>query len=138
MTEKETKMILAILRQNYKNAKIENPAAEVQSWMMHFGQYPVQIVRIASEWHMDRSSFWPTLADIKKLIPRAEVYAQHINNNEEPRKVLEASDKAKVTAIPDGMTEDEFIDRFIEEQIEWEKEMWGDDDSVEGFLPYEK
>ena len=53
MTEKETKMILAILRQNYKNAKIEDPQAEVQLWLKNFGKYPVQIVRIAVEWHME-------------------------------------------------------------------------------------
>ena len=51
---------------------------------------------------------------------------------------LEAPAQAKVTAIPDGMSEDEFIDKFIEAQIEWEKEMWGDDDPTAGFLPYEQ
>ena len=138
MTEKETKMILAILRQNYKNAKIENPAAEVQLWLQNFGGYPVHIIRIAAEWHMEQSDFWPTTAAITKLIPRAEIYAQFLEKNEKPENALEAPGKAKVTAIPDGMSEDEFIDKFLEAQVEWERDMFGDDDDLAGFLPYEK
>ena len=140
MTEKETKMILAILRQNYKNAKIEDPQAEVQLWLKNFGKYPVQIVRIAVEWHMKDSEFWPTTSAMNKLLPRAEIYAEWLKNNEKPANALEAPAQAKVTAIPDGMSEDEFIDKFIGAQIEWEKEMWPDDDNdaTAGFLPYEK
>jgi len=141
MTEKETMMILAILKQNYKNAKIEDPKAEVNMWLAELGQYPADVVKVATQFHIARSDFWPTIEAIKKLIPRAQTLVQFEKANSEPQKKLEAPKRAKVTAIPDGMTEDEWLDAIIQDQIDLETEMYGDDNddnNTAGFLPYEK
>ena len=141
MTEQEAKMILAILKQNYKNAKIEDPKAEVAMWLTELGQYPADVVKVAAQFHIARSDFWPTIEAIKKLIPRAEILVQFEKNNmKPPTKQIEAPKRAKVTAIPDGMSEEEFLDSIIQSQIELETEMYGDDDNDDtaGFLPYEK
>lgn len=139
MTDKETKMILAILRQNYKNAKIEDPIAELNMWMVNFGSYPFQVIRAAVDLHMSYSEFWPTKASIMKLIPRARILIENEKFNSEPPKALEAPSKrrADIMAIPDGMSEEEFLDSIIQAQIDLETEMYGNDE-IAGFLPYEK
>jgi len=140
MTEKEMMMILAILQQNYKNAKIEDPQAEYQLWLKDLGGYPYEVVKVAVNFYMSTSNFWPTTAAIIKWIPRAEILVQFEKNNAEPPKnAIEAPKKAKVTAIPDGMSEKEFLDAIIQDQIDLETAMYGDDnDDTAGFLPYEK
>lgn len=134
MTEQETKMILALMRQNYKNAKIDDPAAEVALWLSEFGEYPAVVIKTAVEFYMSgsakRSDFWPTTASIKRMIPRAENYIQFVEKNR-PRPELIDPDKQK--------KEDEHINAIIESQIELEREIYGDDDDVlKNFLPYEK
>lgn len=140
MTEKEMMMILAILQQNYKNAKIEDPQAEYQLWLKDLGGYPYEVVKVAVNFYMSTSNFWPTTSAIIKWIPRAEILVQFEKNNAEPPKnSIEAPKKAKVTAIPDGMSEKEFLDAIIQDQIDLETAMYGDDnDDTAGFLPYEK
>ena len=81
---------------------------------------------------METSPYFPNPAELKALMIRAEILA-----NSETAPVLPQK-RAKVTAIPDGMTEEDFLDAFIESQIEWEREVFGDDDDLAGFLPYEK
>ena len=99
MTETEIKMVLAILRQNYKNAKISDPTAEVALWFNSFKDYPAEVIRIAAEFHMKTSAFFPTIAEITNFIPRAEILRQFEENNK-PRAVLEdPKTKAELRAI---------------------------------------
>lgn len=141
MTEEEVLMNLAILKQNYKNVKIEDPDAEIAMWLSAFGESDPEVIKVAVQFHIAKSKFWPTVAEIKKLVPRAEMLVQFEKANSEPQKKLEAPKRAKVTAIPDGMTEDEWLDAIIQDQIDLETEMYGDDNddnNAAGFLPYEK
>ena len=139
MTEEEVLMNLAILKQNYKNAKIDDPDAEIAMWLSAFGESDPEVVKVAVSFHIGSSNFWPTIENIKKWMPRAEILVQFERNNAQPKNAIEAPKKAKVTAIPDGMSEKEFLDAIIQDQIDLETAMYGDDnDDTAGFLPYEK
>lgn len=135
MNRAETVKLLAIISANYPNIKIQDPSATASIWEKILGGYQADAVLRAAKLHMETSPYFPNPAEIIKLIPRADLIAKSDKMALEPPKK-----KAKVTAIPDGMSESEFIDNFIEAQIEWEKDMWGDDDDndIAGFLPYEK
>ena len=123
MNETETKMILAILRQNYKNAKIADPKAEVALWVSAFGEYEAEVIRIAAEFHMKISSFFPTIAEIRNMIPRAEILKQFEDGNK-PKPYLEDPNKTKKEA--------QELQTLIDDIIDRETEMYGD------FLDFER
>lgn len=135
MNRAETVKLLAIISANYPNIKIQDPSATATVWEQTLGGYQPEAVLRAARLHMETSPYFPNPAELIKLIPRADLIARAEREALEPPKK-----RAKVTAIPDGMSEDEFLDKFIEAQVEWEKEIWGDDDNdaTAGFLPYEK
>jgi len=122
MDKKEMTQILAILQTNYQK-KIENPEATVNVWLMTLQDFSADAVLKSAKLHISKSKFFPTPAEIRENIIRSKVLPME---RQTPR--LEAGRRAKVTAIPDGMTEDEFLDLFWEEQVRWE----------ESFLDYEK
>ena len=112
---------------------LADPSATATTWERVLKDYPADAITKAAQLHMDTSQWTrlPTPAELIKLIPRADLIARS------ERMALEApKKKAKVSEIT--KKEDEFLDKFIEAQIEWEKEMWGDDDPTAGFLPYEQ
>jgi len=117
MNETEAKMILAILRQNYKNAKINDPNSEVALWVNAFGEYPAEVVRIAAEFHIQKSSFFPTIAEIRSMIPRAEILKQFEDNNR-PKPYLQDPEREKQTNAE--------LQAIIDDMIEREEEMYGD------------
>lgn len=134
MTEQETKMILAMMRQNYKNAKIDDPSAEVALWMLEFGEYPAQVIKTAVEFYMSgsgkRSDFWPTTASIRRQIPRAESFLQFVENNKPRPELIDPNRQKRESAE---------LNAVIEDQIALEREIYGDDDdALKNFLPYEK
>lgn len=139
MNRQETLQLLAVLSAYY-NIKVQDPSATATTWEQVLKDYSADEITRAAHYHMETSKWskLPTPAELIRLIPRADLVARSEKLALEPPKT--PVNRAKVTAIPDGMTEDEFIDRFIEAQIEWEKEMWPDDDNdaTAGFLPYEK
>jgi len=123
MKETEAKMILAILRQNYKNAKINDPMSEVKLWVNALGEYPADVIKIAAEFHMQKSSFFPTIAEIKSMIPRAEILKQFEETNKTDNR-LEDPEREKKTRAE--------LQTLIEDIIEREEEMYGD------FLGFER
>ena len=122
MDKKDMAKVLAILQTNYQK-KIENTEATVGVWMMSLGEFSAEAVLNSAKLHMANSKFFPTPAEIRENIVRHKIVL-------EARTVpkLESGQKAKVTAIPDGMSEDEFLDLFWAEQVKWE----------ESFLDFEK
>ncbi len=132
MNRQETLQLLAVLSAYY-NIKVQDPSATATTWERVLKDYPADAITKAAQLHMDTSQWTrlPTPAELIKLIPRADLIARS------ERMALEApKKKAKVSEIT--KKEDKFLDKFIEAQIEWEKEMWGDDDPTAGFLPYEQ
>ena len=73
MNKKETAQILAIVRTAYPNVRIDNPAGTVQAWQMTLGEYSADSVMKAARLHMNTSKFFPTPADIREKIIRAEL-----------------------------------------------------------------
>lgn len=132
MNRAETVKLLAIISANYPNIKIQDASATASIWEQILGEYKAETVLRAARLHMETSPYFPNPAELKALMIRAEILANSEKAPALPQK------RAKVTAIPDGMTEEDFLDAFIESQIEWEREVFGDDDDLTGFLPYEK
>lgn len=122
MDKKEMTQILAILQTNYQK-KIENPEATVNVWLMTLGDFSAQAVLESAKLHISRSKFFPSPSEIRENIVRHKIVLP-----DKTAPMLEAGKRAKVTAIPDGMSEDEFLDLFWQEQVRWE----------ESFLNYEK
>lgn len=118
MTKSELTQILAILRSNYPMVKIENPKTMVETWYVTLGEFSGEAVLESAKCHMAHSKFFPTPAELRENIVRHKI----ITNQPRP-KALEAGNKAKVTAIPDGMSEKDFLDALIEDQIALETEM---------------
>lgn len=119
MNSKEITQILAILRANYPNVKIENPSAMVKTWEMVLGEFSTEAVMASVKSHMSTSKFFPTPAEIRENIVRHKIVL------EAPKApALKSGNKARVTAIPDEMGDD-FLDKFIEAQVEWETEVFG-------------
>ena len=73
MNKKETAQILAIVRTAYPNTKIENAAATVEAWYMGLGDYSASSVMKAARLHMATKRFFPTIAEIREQIIRAEL-----------------------------------------------------------------
>lgn len=122
MDKKDMAKVLAILQTNYQK-KIENTEATVGVWMMSLGEFSAEAVLNSAKLHMANSKFFPTPAEIRENIVRHKIILA-----EKTVPKLESGQKAKVTAIPDGMSEDEFLDLFWAEQVKWE----------ESFLDFEK
>lgn len=127
MDKKEMAKILAILQTNYQK-KIENTEATVAVWMLTLGEFSAEAVLESAKLHMSASKFFPSPAEIRDNIVRHKIVL-------EARTVpqLESGRRAKVTAIPDGMSEEDFLDSIIAGQIALETEMENN-----GFLDFEK
>lgn len=128
MNSKEITQILAILRANYPNVKIENPSAMVKTWEMVLGEFSTEAVMASVKSHMEHSRFFPTPAEIRENIVRHKIVL------EAPKApALKSGKKAKCTAIPAGMSEKDFLDALIEDQIALETEM-----EKNNFLDFER
>lgn len=101
MNKKDTAKILAILKAGYPNAKIENAEATVMAWEMILGSYSAESVMKAVRLHMETSPFFPTPADIRNKIIRAEMI--FTDTEVDPMPLL--SDKKKQTITPEMMDE---------------------------------
>lgn len=77
MNSKEAAQILAVVRTAYPNTKIEDAGAMVQAWVMGLGEYSASSVMKAARLHMATAKFFPTIAEIRNNIVRAEmVYSE--------------------------------------------------------------
>ena len=73
MNKKETAQVLAILRTTYPNTKIENAGAMTEAWYMCLGDLSAESVMKAARLHMETSKFFPTPAEIREKLVRAEL-----------------------------------------------------------------
>lgn len=131
MNRKEIVQILAVLRANYPNVKIDNPSAMAKTWEMVLGEFSSAAVTESVKCHMSHSKFFPTPAEIRENIVRHKIVLEVPTI---PR--LGTGKKAKCTAIPDGMSEKDFLDALIEDQIALETEM--EKNRNNGFLDFER
>lgn len=136
MNREETLKLLSILLANYPNTagKIKDAGKTADTWEMVLGQYETEAVYKAARLHMATSKFFPTPADIlEKLIRASLIYSEPV-----APKRLKPRNEVKT---PDGMSETEFLNAIIEDQIRLECEMDGTEfteDLMKNFLPYEK
>ena len=68
MTREEIVALLATLRSNYPHAKIPDAEGLVNTWELTFGNEDASRVYKAARLHMESSSYFPTIADIRKKI----------------------------------------------------------------------
>lgn len=128
MTRNEIVKLLEILASAYPNTKIKDARATVSAWELTLGSFSAESVYKAARLHMDTVKFFPTPADIKDKIVRAELVYHGPDV-----KALE-NHAVKVTPISDEAT-DAYLDAFCQ----WIGFGSDPDDSVdlESFLPYE-
>lgn len=134
MTRKEIVELLKIVSASYPNAKIADPNTMVTTWEMMFGDLPADKVYKAARLHMENSKFFPTVADIKENLTKADM----IYNT----SALEAPKHRRKPLVetPKGMTDEEHILGIVEDQMRLECELEGvpfDEDLMKNFLPYE-
>ena len=73
MTKKEVVQVLAMLRAIYPVVKIENAEALATGWMLVLGDYSASAVFKAARLHLETSKYFPTPAEVKEKIMRAEL-----------------------------------------------------------------
>lgn len=76
MNRKEIADLLEIVISNYPNVKIRDAGAMVSAWEMGLGDYSAESVYKAARFHMENSPYFPTIADIKNNIVRAQMLYQ--------------------------------------------------------------
>ena len=78
MTRKEIADLLEIMVNQYPyiKDKIEDAGAMVSAWELILGDCPAESVYKAARLHMESSKFFPTIADIREKMARAELMYQ--------------------------------------------------------------
>lgn len=106
MTRKEIADLLEIVIAQYPNTKVNDPAAMVNAWEMVLGDYSAESVYKAARLHMETCKFFPTIADIREKIVRAEMIYKSIEIGED---LLESGITKKI-GIPDEFFSKDRID----------------------------
>ena len=125
MNKTELAKVMAILRANYPNVKIEKPEAMINAWLMTLGEFSTEAVMKAAEVHMATSKFFPTPAELRKNITHNKI-------------ALEAP---KVPALPPTDQDKAKEDYYLEELCKFVGLGYPEDDNADllcEFLPYEK
>lgn len=73
MTRKEITELLEIVISTYPYTKVQDANAMVSAWELTLGDYSAESVYKATRLHMNTSKFFPTPADIKEKILKAEM-----------------------------------------------------------------
>ena len=131
MNREQTIKLLKMLLANYPNTKIKDASATADAWEMNLGEFSAEAVYKSARLHMATSSFFPTPAEIRKNIVRAELIYSGPQIPE-----LKAPKKAKTSASPDGVSDSEFLDTLIQDMIDRENEV--EADRNDGFLSFER
>ena len=126
MNKTELAKVMAILRANYTNVKIEKPEAMINAWLMTLGEFSAEAVLKAAELHMATSKFFPTPAELRKNITHNKIAL-------EPPKAL---------VLPVSDLEKQKEAYYLEELCKFvglgcDPDM-NADLTLENFLPYEK
>lgn len=102
MTREDIIKLLAVLSDNY-NVKIANPSGKATAWEMVLGGRNTDSVYKAARMHMETNRYFPSPADLIKLIPRAEAaYGTYQGNAIEAHSqctVLTTRDNAFLDAL---------------------------------------
>lgn len=107
MNRKEIADLLEIVISNYPNTKIKDAGAMVSAWEMGLGDLPAKSVYKAARFHLETSPFFPTIADIREKILRAEL----VYKDAEPDvKKIEGSGAR--TTEKSLMDEDEYLENL--------------------------
>lgn len=109
MTRDEIVNLLEIVISAYPNAKINDAGAMVTAWEMCLGDFSAESVYKAARLHMNTNRFFPTPADIRSNIVRAELVYR---DSEIDQKRLEAKPEPS-TAI--AVKEEEWTDERLED-----------------------
>ena len=72
MSRDEITKLLELAVAAYPNTKNIDAKAMVLAWEMAFGEEPAERVYKAMRFHINTSRFFPTIADIRKVMGRAE------------------------------------------------------------------
>lgn len=121
MTRDEITKLLEMLVAAYPNTKVTDAKVMTDSWELALGYFSAEAVYKAARLHIDRSKFFPTPAEIKDLIVRAEL----VFRKPEPIGISAHTKE-----------EEEYLDSFCK----WIGFGCEPDDSVilkNGFLPFE-
>ena len=73
MSRDEITKLLALAMSAYPNTKNIDAKALVSVWEMAFGDDPAERVYKAMRFHINTCKFFPTVADIMKVMARAEI-----------------------------------------------------------------
>lgn len=73
MTRKEIAKLLEVILAAYPNAKIKDAGATVSTWEMILGDFSAESVYKAARLHMETCKFFPTPADIRDKMVRADL-----------------------------------------------------------------
>lgn len=95
MSREEITKLLALAMSAYPNTKNIDAKAMVSVWEMAFGDEPAERVYKAMRFHIDSNCFFPTIADIRKVMVRAEMV---YNASESP--VMRLQGKSNEITLP--------------------------------------
>ena len=109
MTRDEIVSLLEIVISAYPNAKINDAGAMVSAWEMCLGDFSAESVYKAARLHMNTNRFFPTPADIRSNIVRAEMVYR---DSEIDQKRLEAKPEPS-TAI--SVRQEEWTDEKLDD-----------------------
>ena len=73
MSREEITKLLALAMSAYPNTKNVDAKAMVSVWEMAFGEEPAERVYKAMRFHINTNRFFPTIADIRNVMVRAEI-----------------------------------------------------------------
>lgn len=112
MNRDEITDLLEMVITAYPQTKIKDPAKMVEVWEMTFGEYDAETIYKATRLHMSKSKFFPTPADIKEKITKAEILF-----TEAPTNRIAASTSSYIEEMlePEAILEYLFVDKPTED-----------------------
>lgn len=111
MSREEIIKLLGIAIAAYPNTRNIDAKAMVSVWEMAFGEEPSERVYKAMRFHIETCRFFPTIADIKKAMPRAEILYMA---SESP--VMRLQNNSNKVSLPEkrSLTEEE-LERILQD-----------------------
>jgi len=115
MSREEVIKLLGILYSAYPyiKDKVNDPEMMVNTWEMCLGDFSAESVYKAARLHMNTNRFFPTPADIRSNIVRAEIVYR---DSELDQNRLEAKCEPSV-AISE--TQEEYLEQYLDDFCKW-------------------
>lgn len=124
MTRKEIIKLLEMLRNCYHNWKPRDVEMTVSIWESIFRDEDPKLVFMAAGRYMNEASFFPTPADIRKIVNRMKLEESSIHEEKTAITASHEAPRCSGDNKPEyGMTDDEFIVFWIHELFEKEEEI---------------